>query len=147
MVWINIVVYDLTPSMTLDSSYLEVLDDRLGFIFVGSALVAFWDFKLTFFVFSPIYLIGFYFLLSGIIKVTPNDKNSNFYGWMFGKVMMALAVTLGNYIHQLQISKLIISRFLLRTQQEQLNNIFISQPVGVLVYSIKHDAQTKILAN
>jgi hypothetical protein len=46
-------------------------------------------------------------------------------------------IIVANYVQQLQICRLICSRYTLKTQQEQLNNIFMSQPDGILVYNIE----------
>ena len=66
---------------------------------------------------------------------------------MYKEIAIVLSVTVSNYVEQLQVCKLIISRFILRTQQEQLNNIFMSQPDGVLVYNIDDEDQTRTLGD
>ena len=62
---------------------------------------------------------------------------------MFREVFIVLVIVVASYVQQLQVCRLIISRFILKTQQEQLNNIFMSQADGVLVYNIEDEAHTE----
>jgi hypothetical protein len=104
--------------------------------FVIAALLLFWDFKLTMFVITPIYLVGEYFFLAGL-KNIPGNENLNIAVRLMRDSAIVAFIIVANYVQQLQICRLICSRYTLKTQQEQLNNIFMSQPDGILVYNIE----------
>ena len=62
----NICIRDyLAPSMVLEQSGISMFEYHQG-VFIIAALLGFWDFKFTLFVFGPIYLVGNYFFISGM---------------------------------------------------------------------------------
>ena len=50
---------------------------------------------------------------------------------------------IANYVAQLQMSKLIISRYIIRKQQESMNNIIMSWPEGLIVFKNNQNEATK----
>ena len=62
----NICIRDyLAPSMALNKTDVSMIDYQ-HVILITAALLGFWDFKFTLVGLGPIYLIGFYFYLSGL---------------------------------------------------------------------------------
>ena len=94
------------------------------------------------FVITPIYMVGHYFFLAGL-KNLPGHDNLNVSVRLMRDFAIVAFICVANYVQQLQICRLICSRYILKTQQEQLNNIFMSQPDGILVYNIEDQDRTE----
>jgi hypothetical protein len=94
------------------------------------------------FVITPIYMVGQYFFLAGL-KNLPGHDHLNVSVRMLRDFAIVAFICVANYVQQLQICRLICSRYILKTQQEQLNNIFMSQPDGILVYNIEDQDRTE----
>ena len=70
----NICIRDyLAPSMALNQSDVSMFDYQ-HVTFIIATLLGIWDFKLTLFVYGPIYLVGFYFFLSGIKNLSGDER-------------------------------------------------------------------------
>lgn len=94
------------------------------------------------FAITPIYIVGLYFFLAGL-KNLPGNDNLNVFVKLMRDLAIVFIICIANYVQQLQICRLICSRYILKTQQEQLNNIFMSQPDGILVYNIEDQDRTE----
>ena len=68
-IWINICIRDLlSPLIKLDRSDVTMFDYQ-KLTFVITTCYGLWDFKLTLFVLSPIYLTGYYFMLQALNQI------------------------------------------------------------------------------